>query len=168
MNIDFYTCTSKTETVQKVLTKERIMTGCKLLDATNVINPTVLIRASDIATLADYNYLRIPQFNRYYYISNMEYRSNVVAVSCEVDAVFSWYHKYKNTSQLVTRSENIRNRYIQDGSEPIHSDNFYTYVNFGINVFDKKCDRLILTTAGKGSLTASQKAMLEERSVENG
>ena len=50
MNIDFYTCTSKKETVQKVLTKERIMTGCKLLDATNVINPTVLIRASDIAT----------------------------------------------------------------------------------------------------------------------
>lgn len=166
MNIDFYVCNSKTETVQKVLTKEKIMTGCKLLDATNVINPTVMIRASAIVDLVGYNYLRIPQFNRYYYISNMEYRSNVVAVSCEVDAVFTWYAKYKNTSQLITRSENIRNRYIQDGSEPIHSDNFYTYVNFGIDVFDKKCDRLILTTAGKGSLTATQKSMLEERSVD--
>ena len=27
-----------------------------------------------------------------------------------------------------------------------------TALNFGIDVFDKKCDRLILTTAGKGSL----------------
>lgn len=167
MNIDFYVCTSKTETVQKVLTDERIITGCKLLDATNVLNPTVLIRANEIGDLINYNYLRIPQFNRYYYISNIEYRNNVGAVSCEVDAIYSWYNKYKNTSQLVTRSENIRNRYIQDGSEPIHSDNFYTYVNFGIDVFDKKCDRLILTTAGKGSLTETQKAMLE-RSVECG
>ena len=70
----------------------------------------------------------------------------------EVDAIYSWYDTYKDTSQLVSRSESIRNRYIQDGSEPIHSDNFYTYENFGIDVFDKKCDRLILTTAGKGSL----------------
>ena len=70
----------------------------------------------------------------------------------EVDAIYSWYDTYKDTSKLVSRSESVRNRYIQDGSEPIHSDNFYTYVNFGIDVFDKKCDRLILTTAGKGSL----------------
>lgn len=154
MNIDLYTTTSKVETVQKVLKNERIVTGCRLLDDTNILNPSILFRSADIGDLEIYNYARIPQFsNRYYYISNKTYLSGgIVRLDMEVDAVFSWYNSYKGTSQLVSRSESIRNRYIQDGSEPIHSDNFYTYVNFGIDVYDKKCDRLILTTAGKGSL----------------
>lgn len=154
MNIDLYTTTSKVETVNKVLKNERIVTGCRLLDDTNILNPSILFRSADIDDLEIYNYARIPQFNnRYYYINNKTYLSGgIVRLVMEVDAIYSWYNTYKDTSQLVTRSETIRNRYIQDGSEPIHSDNFYTYVNFGIDVFDKKCDRLILTTAGKGSL----------------
>lgn len=154
MNIDLYTTISKPETVHKVLKNERIVTGCRLLDDTNILNPSILFRSTDIDDLEIYNYARIPQFtNRYYYISNKTYLSGgIVRLDMEVDPIYSWYDAYKDASQLVTRSESIRNRYIQDGSEPIHSDNFYTYVNFGIDVFDKKCDRLILTTAGKGSL----------------
>ena len=154
MNIDLYTTTSKVETVHKVLKNERIVTGCRLLDDTNILSPSILFRSADIDDLKIYNYARIPQFNnRYYYIGNKTYLSGgIVRLDLEVDAIYSWYDTYKDTSQLVSRSESIRNRYIQDGSEPIHSDNFSTYVNFGINVFDKKCDRLILTTAGKGSL----------------
>lgn len=153
MNIDLYTTTSKVETVHKLLTNERIVTGCRLLDDTNILNPSILFRSADIDDMEIYNYARIPQFNRYYYIGNKTYLSGgIVRLDMEVDAIYSWYDTYKGTSQLVSRSESIRNRYIQDGSEPIHSDNFYTYVNFGIDVFDKKCDRLILTTAGKGSL----------------
>ena len=159
--------TSKKDTVKKVLTEENIVTGCKLMDSTSILNPVVIFRAGSIDSFLKYNYCKIPQFGRYYYITNKTFNNNTVTLIMEVDANYSWYDTYKNTSQLISRSESIRNRYIQDGSEPIHSDNFYTYVNFGIDVFDKKCDRLILTTAGKGSLTATQKTMLE-RSSENG
>lgn len=154
MNIDLYATPSKVETVHKVLKNERIVTGCRLLDDTNILNPSILFRSTDIDDLEIYNYARIPQFtNRYYYISNKTYLSGgIVRLDMEVDPIYSWYDTYKDTSQLVSRSESIRNRYIQDGSEPIHSDNFYTYINVGNDVFDKKCDRLILTTAGKGSL----------------
>ena len=152
MNIDLYVCTSKKDTVKKVLTEENIVTGCKLMDSTSILNPTVIFRAGAIVDFLKYNYCKIPQFGRYYYITNKTFNNNTVTLNMEVDPIYSWYDTYKNTSQLISRSESIRNRYIQDGSEPIHSDNFYTYVNFGIDVFDKKCDRLILTTAGKGSL----------------
>ena len=154
MNIDLYTTTSKVEPVHKALKNERIVTGCRLLDDTNILNPAILFRSADIDDLKMYNYARIPQFaNRYYYISNKTYLSGgIVRLDMEVDAIYSWYYTYKDTSRLISRSESIRNRYIQDGSEPIRSDNFYTYEHFRIDVFDKKCDRLILTTAGKGSL----------------
>ena len=152
MNIDLYVCTSKKDTVKKVLTNENIVTGCKLMDSTSILNPVVIFRAGAIDDFLKFNYCKIPQFGRYYYITNKTFNNNTVTLNMEVDPIYSWYDTYKSTSQLISRSESIRNRYIQDGSEPIHSDNFYTYVNFGIDVFDKKCDRLILTTAGKGSL----------------
>ena len=152
MNIDLYVCASKKDTVKKVLTEENIVTGCKLMDSTSILNPTVIFRAGAIDDFLKFNYCKIPQFGRYYFITNKTFNNNTVTLNMEVDPIYSWYDTYKGTSQLVSRSESIRNRYIQDGSEPIHSDNFYTYVNFGIDVFDKKCDRLILTTAGRGSL----------------
>lgn len=154
MNIDLYTTESKKDTVKKVLKNETIVTGCRLLDATNILNPTIIFRANEIATYVNYNYARIPQFNnRFYYISNIEFESNLCKISMTVDAVASWYDAYKDTVQLITRSESLRNRYIVDGSEPIHSDNWYTYADFGADVFDKNCDRVILTTAGRGALT---------------
>lgn len=153
MNIDLYVCTSKKDNVKKVLAEKNIVTGCKLMNSTSILNPVVIFRAAAIDDFLKYNYCRIPQFNRYYYINNKTYNNNTVTINMEVDPIYSWYDTYKGASQLVARSESIRNRYIQDGSEPIHSDNFYTYVNFGIAVFDKKCKRLILTTAGKGSLS---------------
>lgn len=164
MNIDLYTTASKKDAVKKALKNETIITGCRLLDATNILNPTIIFKASEIASYISYNYARIPQFNnRFYYISNIEFESNLCKISMSVDAVASWYDDYKNTTQLVTRSESLRNRYIVDGSEPIHSDNWYTYADFGDDVFDKKCDRVILTTAGRGTLTTHA-----EREVYNG
>ena len=154
MNIDLYTTTSKVETVHKVLKNERIVTGCRLLDDTNILNPSILFRSVDIDDLEIYNYARIPQFtNRYYYIGNKTYLSGgIVRLDMEVDAVFSWYNAYKDTKQIIDRAENYQNRYICDGSTPIHSDNWHQYKVFGVDVFDKKCNRLILTTAGKGSV----------------
>lgn len=153
MIIDLYVCTSKKDNVKKELTEKNSVTGCKLMNSTSTLNPVVIFRASAIDDFLKYNYCKIPQFNRYYYITNKTFNNNTVTINMEVDPIYSWYDTYKGTSQLVARSESIRNRYIQDGSEPIHSDNFYTYKNFGSDVFDKKCERLILTTAGKGSLT---------------
>lgn len=152
MNIDLYVTTSKAETIHKVLTDERVVTGCRLLDETNILHPTILFRSSDIDDLEKFNYARIPQFSsRYYYIINKTYTSGgIVRVEMEVDAVFSWYNAYKDTRQIIDRAENYQNRYICDGSTPIHSDNWHQYKVFGIDVFDKKCNRLILTTSGKG------------------
>lgn len=160
MNINLYVCTNKKDNVKKVLSEKNSVTGCKLMNSTSILNPVVIFRAAAIDDFLKYNYCQIPQFNRYYYITNKTFNNNTVTINMEVDPIYSWYDTYKGTSQLVARSESIRNRYIQDGSEPIHSDNFYTYVTFGDDVFDKKCDRLILTTAGKGSLS--------EGSVNNG
>ena len=85
--------------------------------------------------------------------SNKTYLSGgIVRLDMEVDAVFSWYNAYKDTKQIIDRAENYQNRYICDGSTPIHSDNWHQYKVFGVDVFDKKCNRLILTTAGKGSV----------------
>lgn len=71
MNIDFYTTKDPQNYVNKNLTNETIITGCKLLHETSLLTPVVACRFGNIADVAKYNYVRIPQFKRYYFITDV-------------------------------------------------------------------------------------------------
>lgn len=120
-------------------------------DMLNVINPTVLIKLSnEVSDLSHYNYMKIPKFDRYYYITNMSTEGGLVKIETRVDALKSFESDIKASQQYVTRSQSKQNKYLVDNMLPIHSDHKYIIEPFTEDVFNKECHFVVLETVGKG------------------
>ena len=91
-----------------------------LKDDTNILKPVLqFVNMVDKGWLpANYNYAKIEQFNRYYYIDNWEYKRGIWECSLEVDVLASWRSEILNTSYYVTRSESDKNDRLLDSLYP--------------------------------------------------
>ena len=67
MQIKFYYNSSEKNKINKSISRELTMDG-NLRDECSVINPTILVEHSN---LSNYNYVYIPEFKRYYFITEM-------------------------------------------------------------------------------------------------
>lgn len=83
-----------------------------LREETSILNPVITIQSEDFPT---YNYAKIEEFNRYYYIDNIvSVAENLWALHMSVDVL----HTYKDGIMLlngfIERSENMSNPMIVD------------------------------------------------------
>lgn len=86
MNITLYVNNSEKNKIGKNLTNDFSLSGT-LRDATNIINPVILIELNEIG---NYNYCYIPNFNRYYFITDITViRTGLFAISLMVDVLES-------------------------------------------------------------------------------
>lgn len=145
MHITFYTTDSEPEKVDKTLGTPLALTG-SLRNESNVINPRILVEA-DAATLADKNYAYIPDFDRYYFISEVvSVRNHVCMVIMRVDVLMSFKTQIRANYAFLEKQKNTGSRYINDGSWFHDSRQFYTVKNFP-NGFNNNGE-FILITAG--------------------
>lgn len=83
---------------------------------TSIINPTVLVEG-DISAIAAANYLYIPTFKRYYYITDLRsIRSSLYEISAHVDVLMSHQQGILSNSAIIKRQQNKWNLYLNDGS----------------------------------------------------
>lgn len=150
MEIRLYHTTSPDNRVTKYLLNESIMQG-NLRDVSNVVNPVVLIER-DVAQLADlYNYAYIPEFNRYYFINEMQsYRTKFVMLTLTVDVLFSFKNEILNNVGIIDKAQQTEfsNMYYNDGSFITDTRDFYTIKDFQNGFLDQ--GEFILITAGGG------------------
>ena len=87
MDITLYYNSSENNKIGKVLSNDETLEG-SLKDATNVINPEVMIRADSVS---GYNYAYIPLFNRYYFVEEVvSYRTGLWIMKLQVDVLESF------------------------------------------------------------------------------
>lgn len=87
MDITLCVTPSEHNRIQKVLQSQRTYSGT-LRDESNVVTPTILLEI-DNPTL--FNYLYIPAFSRYYFISEMtSVRNGLWRINCTCDALMSF------------------------------------------------------------------------------
>lgn len=87
MVIKLYKNHSEKNKIRKSLTGQSEYSGT-LRDETSVINPVVMIHASNLAL---YNYAYIPEFHRYYYITDIvSVRNGLWRVTMSVDVLMSF------------------------------------------------------------------------------
>lgn len=87
----------------------------KLLASTDILKPVVELAHIPIEEITTANYMYIPDFNRYYFIDNIELRNNGnVFISGSVDVLMSYMDAILNTSGTVKRAESLKNGYIPD------------------------------------------------------
>lgn len=104
MNITLYVNNSEKNKIGKNLTNDFSLSGT-LRDATNIINPVILIELNEIG---NYNYCYIPNFNRYYFITDITViRTGLFAISLMVDVLESFKIDIKNLSVILLNTQNI-------------------------------------------------------------
>ena len=144
MNITFYKNSSEKEKIGKSLSSGLTLSG-NLRDECSITSPSILVEAT---SLVEYNYCYIPEFKRYYFISDItSVRNNLWRVSLKCDVLESFKSDILNSSCIVNKQQNQSySNNIDDGSYINRVDSFIEIANYqdGFNADGE----FILLTAG--------------------
>ena len=157
MYLKFYKTNSPDNRMTKYLTNELSLEG-NLRDVSNVVNPVILIEGELTSLSGNYNYAYIPEFNRYYFITEMQsYRNNFVLVSLSVDVLFSFKNAILNNTAIVDKAQQTEfsNMYYDDGSFVTEARDFYTIKTF-TNGFNDEGEFILITAGGGGVVSGGE------------
>lgn len=138
-------------------------TSCTLKAPTSILNPTILISGN--IDITNVNYCYIPQFKRYYYVSDpVSVRDDLWQFKCHVDVLESYKSKLLQLSALIKRSASNGNLTIDDGytvsSIPLQSEVIWPHG------FEEQTNSFILTVLGApGVTTSTSDESTEEREI---
>ena len=142
MQIEFYKNSSEKNKIGKSLSNKLTLSG-NLRDECSITSPSILVEAT---SLVDYNYCYIPEFKRYYFISDItSVRNNLWRVSLKCDVLESFKSDILNSSCIVKKQQNQSySNNIDDGSYINRVDNFIEIANYQ-NGFNADGEFILLT-----------------------
>ena len=146
MTINFYINTSEKEKFDKSLTNETSLTGF-LKQGSSVINPVITV---EIENPSQFNYCHIPQFHRYYFISDtVNVKNNIWEIHMHVDALSSFKSQIRANKAIIDKNQYLTNanQYYNDGDSFVHDSKETNEIATFQNGFDD-IPHYILITAG--------------------
>lgn len=91
-----------------------------LRDKTSITNPSIIIEMSEFPT---FNYVYLPKFNRYYYVTNiLSIATNLWQIDMHVDVLMSYKDKILLQSAIIERNEYEWEPYLIDSSLPVSKE----------------------------------------------
>lgn len=103
MNITLYNISDDPRKIVKNLGSGTALT-CELVYPSDLLNPTIRISATSWS--ASLNYMYIPDFNRYYFITEVTYENGgAVTIQGRVDPLMTYSTAINNLSVNVVRQE---------------------------------------------------------------
>ena len=151
MDIFLYKTESAPNVVDKRLTEVAHYTSVRLLDDTSILTPTIEVRESTIIDdLWTINYFYIPKFKRYYFVTDAVATAGMFRLSGRVDVLRSYKSEILISSQIMSRQENLQDRYLHDSMIPISDKQEVQEIEFG-ETFDDTNSLFILVTTGQQS-----------------
>lgn len=114
MNITLYTNNSEHVALNKSLTALTTLSGT-LREESSMLDPVITL--SDISQyLHSANYAYIDEFERYYFITQIDYlKNNLWRVHMHVDVLMSWQSQIRQQTGIVERNETEYNLKLNDG-----------------------------------------------------
>lgn len=150
-----------------------------LRDACSIMNPSIEIRTgqtTDIAlpTLSKCNYMYIPNFNRYYFITDItSYRNTLAIVHGHVDVLKTFEDQIKDNTALVKRAsdKNYYTKMLDDGCFKVRANPHIVVKRLTGDTFTNKGEFVLAVSGSGGGITGNdskENSMPEEESeVEN-
>lgn len=139
--INLYNNSSEPEVVDKSLSLQTSLQG-QLKDNTSIITPTILMNINSIPTA---NYMYIPDFHRYYYITNIEsVRNGLIQISAKCDVLMTYKSGIRACNALVERQEFNYNPYLVDNLYPMDNKNTVSSKKLNGN-YGYKHNNIVLT-----------------------
>lgn len=128
MEIITYSLTEDGHHIPKHYTPVGTLTG-SVRDAVDIENPTIRI---DHAGTDTFNYIYVPEFNRYYYVlDKVQIRTGITDLICHVDVLESFYCQFIYSPMIASRSDSTYNKFIPDGERVFQQDQLHLYKNLG-------------------------------------
>lgn len=116
MNV-YLTNTTKKHNSTEIPTFAGAPLACMLKEGSSVINPTLIFERANVGHT--YNYVQIPDFNRYYFVDDIVYDGARIFYYCSVDVLASFKSTIGNSSAYVLRSAYENNEYVIDQYYPV-------------------------------------------------
>lgn len=115
----------------------------------SILNPVVRIEgAFNIGNLVNANYMYLPDYRRYYYITDItQIRANLVEITGRVDVLMSFKDEIRLCSGIVRKNAKEYNLYLDDGTLKVYQNKLIITKEFPSG-FPIENDRYILVTAG--------------------
>lgn len=153
MQIKLYYNGSDERVVDKVLTpSDGVSYTAHFKDDSSIINPVLTL--SPNVNIYNYNYLYIPTFKRYYYITDVTVSTQRYIVNCKCDVLMSFKAGIKAQKCVIERSATLFNEYLEDerfkAYQYTHRDTYR--FNGG---FDEDAQEFILVVCGNPNVTAN-------------
>lgn len=129
MFIRLYITPSEPNRLDKELTHELQVNG-SLRDECSVITPVIEVNKGQGIT--NYNYVYIPNFGRYYFITDITaVRTDLWRLQLQVDPLMSFKEAIKNVTGIAQRNENEFNLYISDPEFSVDNRSLVRYSKIG-------------------------------------
>ena len=106
MEIKLYSMTSERNRLGKSKTDITTLSG-SLKNQCNILNPSIIV---EYIPPASFNYFYIPEFSRYYFVTNITYITNsIVEITGSVDVLDSYEQQIRNNTAVIQRQESLVN-----------------------------------------------------------
>lgn len=126
-------------------------------DSLQTLEPSLVLDIGDTWTdITDFNYVKLFQNDRYYYVKNFVAEGKFVRLDLKVDVLMSFKDDIYRSSQLTQIIERqaekypTKSRYLSDEKIPITVKHLYDSKVFGRKVSDFTNSRIIVETSGRG------------------
>lgn len=149
--INLYKNSAETNRVDKTsyLTSAGALSGT-LRSECSIIRPAIVIHQE---TLPDFNYVHMPAFNRYYFvtgITSVAYGLWRIDMNCDV--LMSYKNAIRNLTAIIARQENDYNDYLVDTEIPTEKGSYVSYQDIPNSVLNTQGDAnthgFVLTVVG--------------------
>lgn len=144
MTIKIYHNYSDNHHVDKSIEELDTLEGT-LRDSCSVLDPNIAIEWP--GNLSQVNYIYIPEFGRYYFITDViSIRKNLWSLSCHVDVLMTYRDSIRKCYGIVARQEKLYNLYLNDDEFLVDSPRMFTNIEFPRKL--SPADNFVLTLAG--------------------
>lgn len=150
MTIDILQTSSSNNVINKSVVSVKNGVTCNVKEPISIINPVVLL-SFDVETLKA-NYAYIPDYKRYYYISDIiPLTGGRIELHLSVDVLYSFKTDILNSTAIIDKQQNVRNSnvYLNDGSYVTQEKEFHSVINYPNGFLDD--GEYILITCGGAS-----------------
>ena len=148
MDLILYVNDSEKNKLDKSLSSELKLTG-SLREQSSVVNPSIMIQTTNPS---NYNYAYIPEFKRYYFITDMvSVRTGLWEISMHVDVLMSFKDSIKSTSIILSDTETTGQTNYISGEQWVRNVKDTTeIINFPKHL-PVKGEYILITAGGPGS-----------------
>ena len=105
MILNLYKTLDADNVINKTLLNKLTIQGFFLTSSLNIVNPVIPLQVINGSNIYEYNYIELPEFNRFYFVDSIEsVNAKIFNLICSCDVLMTYKEAILNSNARVMRS----------------------------------------------------------------